>query len=496
MGEARRRAEKRKMLAKLIKPMTRHRFDLYAIGTRKALSRLLSAEVSYWSSYDERLLGLVFRDTIDEEFMWMILARDRVCRFRAVEVSGSYTSVQLATDMLHERMATVIAEVDVNELGFQGDEPNAPFDVLRIEPGIDRSKLHPSFLVLLESPGHMPSRSVMKELGPWLAPSDPHFVSEFQTKGFDQRIWELYLWAAFRELGFDIEQPEAPDFLCTAPGIKFTVEATTVAASTDGPLAAHPDPQTPEEMEAFLADYMPMKFGSSLTSKLNKKNAHGKSYWEQPQTANCPFILAIADFHKPGDVNERGSMTYTHSALPTYLYGHRLRWEKVDGKLIIRASKNASHRFGTKVIPSGFFDLPGAENISAVLFSNAGTLTKFCRMGLVAGFCPERHDYYRAGVQYNPDPNATEGIRFFKSVTDPSYEEFWSDELQLFHNPNAKIPIPADMFGGITQHVFEDGRHQSITPEGAVLFSQTIIIGTTEEREPMTRPDETNPQGE
>lgn len=366
-----------------------------------------------------------------------------------------------------------------------------------LKPGKDRSKLHPSFLVLLESPERIPARSVMKELGPWLAPSDPHFVSEFQTKGFDQRIWELYLWAAFRELGFDIEQPEAPDFLCTAPGIKFTVEATTVAASVAGPLAAHPDPQTPEEMEAFLADYMPMKFGSSLSSKLNKKNAQGKSYWEQPQTANCPFILAIADFHKPGDINERGSMTYTHSALPTYLYGRRLQWEKVDGKLIIRASKNTSHRFGTKVIPSGFFDLPGAENISAVLFSNAGTLAKFDRMGVVAGFRSERHHYYRVGVRYNPDPNATEGTPFWLSVTDASYEEFWSDELQIFHNPNAKIPIPVDMFGGITQHFFEDGNHQSITPQGAVISSQTIITGLTEqEGEQMPQLDEANPPEE
>ncbi len=476
MGEARRRAEKRKEAAKSVKPMTRHRFDLYAIGTRMAASRLVSEEVSYWSSHDEKLLGMVFFDTIDKDFMWMLLARDRVGRFRAVEVYGGYKSVQLATDMLHERMATVIAEVDIRELGSQGDEPNTPFDVLHLDPGVDRSKLHPSFLVLLETPGRAPSRAVMKEVGPWLAPSDPHFVFEFQTKGFDQRIWELYLWAAFRELGFDIEQPEAPDFLCTAPGIKFAVEATTVTASLDGPLAAHPNPQTLEEVKAFLDDYMPMKFGSSLTSKLNKKNAQGESYWERPLTAKRPFILAVADFHKPGDINEIGSMTYTQSVLSTYLYGHRLEWEMVDGKLIVHASKNAEHRFGTKVIPSGFFDLSGAENISAVLFSNAGTLAKFDRMGLVAGFHPEGHRYYRIGIRYNPDPNATDGIPFYDSITDASYEEFWSDELQLFHNPNAKTPIPVEMFSGITQHFFEDGNHQVSTPEGAVLSSRTVIL--------------------
>lgn len=38
----------------------------------------------------------------------------------------------------------------------------------------------------------------------------------------------------------------------------FTVEATTVSPSTKGVLADHPDPQTPEEMTAFLAEYPAM----------------------------------------------------------------------------------------------------------------------------------------------------------------------------------------------------------------------------------------------
>ena len=232
-------------------------------------------------------------------------------------------------------------------------------------PGdIDAQKLHRHFKLMIDTPGRAPARAVFQEIGPWLTPSDPHFVHEFQFTQFDQRLWELYLWAAFRELGFDIEQPEAPDFLCRAPGIDFTVEATTVSASSAGPLAAHPNPKTDEEMQDFLANYMPMKFGSALTSKLNKKNRAGESYRERGVTANKPFILAVADFHKPGGIAEIGSMTYTQSALWPYLYGHRVQWELVDEKLEIRAIKNPDHVYGEKTIPSGFF--------SAVLFSNAG----------------------------------------------------------------------------------------------------------------------------
>ena len=138
---------------------------------------------------------------------------------------------------------------------------------------------------------------------------------------------------------------------------------------------------------------MPIKFGSSLVSKLNKVDAQGKRYWEREDTAGKPFVLAIADFHKRADQDSLGSMTFTHSALWPYLYGHRVEWEMVDGELVVRPIKNQSHKSEEKNIPSGFFGQPGAENVSAVLFSNGGTVAKF---------------------------------------------EGWSDGLQLFHNPNAK----------------------------------------------------------
>jgi hypothetical protein len=336
--------------------------------------------------------------------------------------------------------------------------------------------LHPHFRVLIETLGRHPSRSVLKEISPWLAPTDPHFVKEFQGKGFDQRLWEMFLWATFRELGFDVSQPEAPDFTCEAPGIAFTVEATTVSSSKDGVLAERPDPKTPEEMRDFLENYMPMKFGSSLTSKLNKKCKDGRSYWERGDAVGKPFLLAVADFHVTGGNGEPGSMTYTSSALWPYLYGHRVEWDLVDGELVTRAVKGGNHVFKEKVIETGFFDLPGAENIAAVVFSNAGTLAKFDRMGIAAGFIPESHKYYRMGYRLNPDPNAVHPLPFFEEIGRDDYVEYWSDELQIFHNPNAKTPLPETTFKGITQHYFKDGQQVTITPEGTVLASRTLIM--------------------
>ena len=72
-------------------------------------------------------------------------------------------------------------------------------------------------------------------------------------------------------------------------------------------------------------------------------------------------------------------------------------------------------------------------------------------------------------------------VPFAEEISHPDYVEYWSDELQIFHNPNAKRPLDEHVFGGITQHYFRDGQQYSITPEGVVLTSQTIIIGVDKE---------------
>lgn len=218
-----------------------------------------------------------------------------------------------------------------------------------------------------------------------------------------------------------------------------------------------------------------MKFGNSLTGKLNKKSATGASYWERGPGAGRPFAVAIADFHKPGGDGEMGSMTYTQEALWLYLYGHRFEWEFIDEKLSIRTVKIDEHTYKTKTIETGFFDMAGAENISAVVFSNAGTLAKFDRMGVDAGFAPDDHRYYRIGFRLDPDPNAVVG-QFFNEEVVADNEELWSDELQVFHNPRAKFPLPLEAFAVATQHRFEDGKHVSFSSGTPVLSSYTLIM--------------------
>ena len=476
MGEAKRRRDRENSLEVFSKSIKRARFNLLTTGTRLSKTAYMCEEIAWWASQEEDLLGMVARDTIDDDYLWMILARDKIGRFRCASLDTSIRTKDHAERRLRVAMAEVIQSGMIAEFGEQGDETNSPLDPFEIPAELDKDKLHPNFMMLASDPGRAPARKVISELALWLAPKDPHFVREFQTNGFDQRLWELFLWAAFREFFLDVEQLEAPDFRCTAPGIDFTVEATTVAPSQAGALKEHPNPKTPEERDSFLRHYMPMKFGGALTNKLNKKNSEGKRYWERDESKNKPFAIAIADFHKPADEKDLGPMTYTQSALWQYLYGSRVTWRLEEDQLIIDSHKIDGHEFNGKKIPSGFFDLADAKNVSAVIFSNAGTIAKFDRMGTAAGFGADGYGYFRMGYKPNPDPNAVVGEFFQVDVGDPNYEEYWTQEIQVFHNPNAKLPLPAEWLPGATHHFFEEGRFRSLTPEDAILSSFTVLV--------------------
>ena len=347
----------------------------------------------------------------------------------------------------------------------QGDEVGEPVDFFTLRR--PREKLHPSFVSLMESPGYAPARRMIEPMMRWFDDVDGNFIEQFQTTGFDQRIWELYLFAAFIEMGYELDRRHpVPDFSLTGPQGAFSVEAVTVGASTGGKLAP-PERDTVEGMRSYLRDYMPIKFGSALYSKL------GKRYWEKDNVAGKPLVFAIEDFSSPG------SMVETRVALDLYLYGYDHNWTRdAEGSLIISPQRIETHRWGEKVIISGYFRQPDAENISAVLFSNSGTIAKFNRMGILAGLGDPDLLVMREGLCVNHDPNATEAIPFHHIVNDPNYSEDWCEGLDVFHNPNALYPLNPSLLPGAAHHYLrENGQRESRTPDWHPLTSVTRMLG-------------------
>jgi len=170
-------------------------------------------------------------------------------------------------------------------------------------------------------------------------------------------------------------------------------------------------------------------------------------------------------------------MAWTGTPLIDYLFGLRHTWHHDEaGKLVIEASKIERHRWEGKEIPSGFFYLPGAENISAVIANPHGTITKFNRMGYLAGFGSRRVVMLRSGTCYSHDPNSADPQKFLFRVDDPGYAEDWCEGMSVFYNPNATSPLTFDCFPGAAHHHFNGQRVVSYVPKFHPYGSYTQIL--------------------
>lgn len=448
-----------------MKPVPLIRFDALAGYARKPAIRILGDEMSWFEHADERLLGLVIRDRTDNDFGGHVFGRDLKGRFRWVggtDFVATPHRARIALRLELERLAGL-----PNAEYYQGDEEGAPVDFFA-ELG-DPAKLNPNFVALRDMEEYSAARGIIEPMMRWYEDADGNFIEQFQTTGFDTRIWELYLFAAFTEMNLEIERVHAiPDFCCTNPFGEFCVEAVTVNPSRNkqGQVLPAPPTDTPEQVADYLRNYMPIRFAGVLIAKLQKR------YWEREHVAGKPLLFAVHDFSSPG------SMTHTRSSFERYVYGYDHQWaQDKQGNLVITPEKIGMLRWGTKEVPAGFFNLPDTENVSAVLFSNSGTISKFSRMGHLAGFGSNRLELRRVGTAVNPDPKASEPLSFNWRVNDLDYAESWAEGIDIWHNPNALHPLDPDLLPGAAHHfLLPDGNVQSFIPDWFPLGSRTFHI--------------------
>ena len=124
--------------------------------------------------------------------------------FSAVVRRNPLISASLATDWLQSQrcvpawkarcsMGTLPSEnMSGVRMVAQGDEMRAAPDLFT--PLIPVDQMHPGFIHLARDRVFIPARAIIKEMMPHFTDVDGNFVREFQSRGFDARIWELYLF--------------------------------------------------------------------------------------------------------------------------------------------------------------------------------------------------------------------------------------------------------------------------------------------------------------
>jgi hypothetical protein len=441
-----------------IQTLSKRRFEALAGYARSPKIVLIIEELEWYATTDERVIGMLTFDKYDHDFGWVILGKDERHRFRSINVNVSFPTPDASRAELFSQMATHQAQPD--ESFYQADDPSPPTDFFT--PVVDDVRLNPTFKRLVEGIKYSSARDIIKPMMRFYDDTDGNFVEQFQTTAFDARLWELYLFATFTELGYARAPGTAiPDFIFTSPFGSLGIEATTINPPNNRESQL---PDTPDEMKAYLENFIPMKLGRALRRKLERKSP----YWTIPEMDGLPFCLAIQDFH------HTGTMRAITQAATDYVFGVRHSIE--DGKMKIERIDH--HVWGESKERSGFFSLPGAENVSAVIVNPQGTLSKFTRMGYIAGFGDPRVKIIRRGLVRGEHSKDDPRPRYFvHDVSKPDYSEAWVEGMVVLHNPNARIPLPPPLIDGASHEFLqEDGRLMSLFPEFHPYFSETIIL--------------------
>lgn len=348
-----------------VQQLSQERFNALAGYARDPNTIIVFEEIDWYATADERLLGIVTVDRFDHDFGWIILGRDERLRFRAVDVNASLTSPQEARTQLHTKLVERHREPD--ETYHQGDAIGPPTDFFT--PIVPPARQHPLFRMLTEQTKFSPAKGIIEPMMRFFEDVDGNFVEQFQTTAFDARLWELYLYATFVELGYArVAKKSTPDFVFRSPFGTLAVEATTINPPNSGPTPALPSDEN--EVGAYLENFVPIKIARVIRRKMEKR------YWEDPELRGVPFALAVQDFHLPGSMR-----TLTHAATE-YLFG--VRHSIVDGQR--RIERITEHVWKNSRESSGFFNMANSAGVSAVIINPQGTINKFNRLGLVTGF--------------------------------------------------------------------------------------------------------------
>lgn len=436
------------------------RFNAFITFTRLPQAKNIFKEIEWYENYNSNVFATIILDRIDKDFSVVILRRDKDSKFRCSDTKYSLATIEEA----RKWMLDIVEKIEKSReyIFVQYDEKGKNIDVFNTIKNKNKN-ISDSFKILNNSDEYKPAKLLISEIMPHYMDIDGNFVEQFQTTGFDARIWELYLYCYFNEEKFIINKDySAPDFYISKDGYNISIEASTLNNKKEYQL----DIKIDDRINSIL----PIRFGSSIKSKIDHVDKNNLHYWEYEHTKDKPFIIAIADFSN--DI----SMIYSSNSLINYLYGysHEISYNK-EGNLNIIPKKIENFKYNDKVIDAGFFLKKENENISAILSSTSGTLNKFLRIGKQSGFdkynklCIMKEAFY-----YDPNPNASKPIHDISEVTEKTNEK-WGDGLSIYHNPNAKFPIQRHLFPNATHHFFRNGLIETVTHPYSLLSSITYI---------------------
>lgn len=452
-----------------MRELSANQFDIFALSLPAGLAFGADLPRGAWLSEDGNICGVMTQNEGNRTYGILVMRRREDHVWTVTDRQLGILNEGRARELLE---GLVVSGLPVIPLPPGVSRRTQLWDL----EGVTPSKIFDS----LRRPTHHAAAWVLNQLYLAMPRPDPNWARDCQTGNFHTRLWEAHLLACFREQGLRVTQEYAsPDFhIANRKGGEAWIEAVTANPEVPYDHFNVAPAEAPGSMRERLIGPAAVRFAKTLRSKWMKR------YDQLPHVQGKPFALALADFHAPS------SMTWSRVALPCYLYGQAPRLIEVAGGQSA-VEEDIESLLGPQQIPAGIFRTDEYADLSAVLFSNACTLAKLNRVAISAGADRQGYRYVRFGEFFDRTPGALKSIPFCLDITSPEYRalwypydyEPWSAELEVFHNPFSRYPIPNALLPEATHWRMIDGEVAcSAVYPWSVLRSRTLV---QKESDPM-----------
>lgn len=321
---------------------------------------------------------------------------------------------------------------------------------------------HPIYKMIRDG-DYSAERKVLLDWSKGFEDRDGKFCHEFQTS-FEPCLWELYLYAFLKDIKATSDfKYDAPDFVVNA-GEQLCIEAT-ISAPAQGAPSPHGFPMDalPDDFNHFNQQAT-IRLCNSFISKVRKLRDR---YSKLPQSANKPFVIAIASFDRP--FSHMSAMRPAIAALYG-LYHDEMKTIETGSNKIISYNVDGVAKNNNANIDLGYFCTPEYSDVSAVIFSSLATWGK---VRAVADN-PASLSFY---TTYHPNPHSLHPI--IKQMRKSEYSEHLLDGLWIFHNPFADKPLdPKTLYHERLAQCFvkDDGELDFEAPDDFLLLRHLTSI--------------------
>lgn len=319
------------------------------------------------------------------------------------------------------------------------------------KPVVEAGRLHRNFKSVLIS-HRKAERDLLESWVDGFVDRDGKLVKEFQTS-FNSTFWEIYLFAAFKEYGFDIDfSKPSPDFLLSNGKQSVVVEAVTANAAQGKPNEWDRifGPEEMEKIKRFkeLNKEAIIRLSNSI---LSKWSIYESKYKKLDHVKGKPFVIAVAPFEQP---------LFNHQydrPITALLYDYYVDEDAFldNPEYYPMGPPGVNLGFVEKdngaEIELGLFNDDYLSEISAVVFSCVATWGKLSSMS---------NNPAAEATVYSLWATPPDGVPEQRVCSSRDCDEGILDGLQVFHNPYAKKPIDPDFFRGhrVVQAYFDENK--------------------------------------